>query len=481
MAFPIDFQQTGGWCEAIQPAARRRFTASAAILIAMVVSVAPVFAQGGPASSFLGGQSAAPQAQSAPLTLTLQDALVRAQKNEPQFLALLNTAGLAREDAVQARAALLPSAGLRSEYLNTQGNGVFPSGRFVTNDGVHVYREWAVLHQDLSPGTFTKSGYQRAIAAEAVARAKAEVARRGLVVTTTRAYYALVGAQRKYATAQLALDQAQRFLTISQDLERGGEAPHSDVVKAQIQYNAQDLVLREAKLAMDSARLDLAVLLFPDFNQNFQAVDDLHLTSALPPLQEVQTMARRENPDLLAAMETVRGADLDVKIARQAFLPTLTVDLDYGLEANQIGWNTIVAADPQKGAVPSVGYFLTGSLNLPVWDWGARRSRLRQAELRRSQANVELSATQRVLLRNLSGFYEEAQTARDELDLLRQSTDLATENLRLNTLRYQAGEATILELVDAQNTLNQARNAYDDGLVRYRVALANLQTVTGPF
>jgi outer membrane protein TolC len=192
-------------------------------------------------------------------------------------------------------------------------------------------------------------------------------------------------------------------------------------------------------------------------------------------------MARRENPDLLAAMETVRGADLDVKIARQAFLPTLTVDLDYGLEANQIGWNTIVAADPQKGAVPSVGYFLTGSLNLPVWDWGARKSRLRQAELRRSQANVELSATQRVLLRNLSGFYEEAQTARDELDLLRQSTDLATENLRLNTLRYQAGEATILELVDAQNTLNQARNAYDDGLVRYRVALANLQTVTGPF
>ena len=67
------------------------------------------------------------------------------------------------------------------------------------------------------------------------------------------------------------------------------------------------------------------------------------------------------------------------------------------------------------------------------------------------------------------------------MDLLRQSADLATENLRLNTLRYQAGEATILELVDAQNTLNQARNAYDDGLARYRVALANLQTLTGTF
>jgi outer membrane protein TolC len=407
--------------------------------------------------------------------------LARAQQNEPQFFALRNAADLAHEDTLQAHAALLPSAGLRSEYLNTQGNGVFPSGRFVTNDGVHVYREWAVFHQDLSPGTFTRSGYRRAIAAEAVARAKTEVGRRGLVVTATRAYYALVGAQRKYATAQLALEEAQRFLTISQDLERGGEAPHSDVVKAQIQYNAQDVVLREAKLAMDTARLDLAVLLFPDFNQNFQVVDDLHLTSALPPLQEAQVLARRENPDLVAAVQTVRGADLDVRIARQAFLPTLTVDVDYGLEANQIGWNTIVAADPQKGPVPSAGYFLTGALTLPVWDWGARKSRLRQAELRRNQANVELTFTQRELLRNLSGFYEEAQTTRDELDLLRQSTDLATENLRLNTLRYQAGEATILELVDAQNTVIQARNAYDDGLVRYRVALANLQTVTGPF
>ena len=63
------------------------------------------------------------------------------QQNEPSFLAAVNGARLAHEDSVQARAALLPSAGLRSDFLNTQGNGVFPSGRFVTNDGVHLSRE----------------------------------------------------------------------------------------------------------------------------------------------------------------------------------------------------------------------------------------------------------------------------------------------------------------------------------------------------
>jgi len=48
-------------------------------------------------------------------------------------------------------------------------------------------------------------------------------------------------------------------------------------------------------------------------------------------------------------------------------------------------------------------------------------------------------------------------------------------------LRYEAGENTILELVDAQTTLIQSRNAYEDGLVRYRMAIANLQTLTGIF
>jgi len=58
---------------------------------------------------------------------------------------------------------------------------------------------------------------------------------------------------------------------------------------------------------------------------------------------------------------------------------------------------------------------------------------------------------------------------------------LAAEGLRLTTLRYQAGESTVLEVVDAQNTLTQARNAYADGQARYRTALATLQTVTGSF
>ena len=67
----------------------------------------------------------------------------------------------------------------------------------------------------------------------------------------------------------------------------------------------------------------------------------------------------------------------------------------------------------------------------------------------------------------------------NELAGLSRSADLAAESLRLTTLRYKNGESTVLEVVDAQTTAALANNAYQDGAVRYRVALANLQTLTG--
>jgi outer membrane protein TolC len=423
----------------------------------------------------------ASSSKEAPSTLTLKDAIALAEKNDPAMLAATSDALSANEDRKQARAALYPSLSGRSEYLGTQGDGILPQGRFVTNDGVHVYRDWAVVHQDLSPGVLSRVAVQRATAAEAIARAKVEITRRGLAATVAKNYYALIVAERKYATAQQALDQAQHSLKISQGLERGGEVAHSDVVKSQLQENNQQQALQETKLGMENARLDLAVLLFRDFNENFSIVDDLDLAPTLPPFDDVETMAGRRNPTLAAAMETVRTARLDVTIARQAFLPTLTVDGVEGIEANAFALHSATAANKEIGPVPNLGYFVTASLNIPVWDWGIRRSKVRQSELKQKEAAADLSFTQRTLIKNVHSFYDEAQTARQQIDLLRSAVDLASEGLRLSTLRYQAGEATIVELTDAQTSLVQSRNAYDDGLVRYRLAVSNLQTMTGTF
>lgn len=419
-----------------------------------------------------------PSNAGAPLTLTLQDALQRAQVNSPEFRAALTELGLAHEDKVQGRAALLPGVNYNNSIVYTQGNNTHSNTpTFIANNGVHEYISQGNVHQDFSLATYGE--FRRAAAAEAVAKARAEIATRGLVVTVVKAYYGLVVAQRKYGTEQLAGEEARKFLDISQKLEKGGEVAHSDVIKASIQFQQQQRDLQEARLEMGKSRLELAVLLFPDFNENFSVVDDLQMPQALPQFPEAQAMAGRKNPDLRAALASVQAANHEVTSAWGNLIPTASVDYFYGIDASRFATRQF---DPISGVfINNLGSSIVGTVQVPIWHWGANLSKLKQADLRRNQARVELSFAQRQLLANLRTFYDEAETSRSELDSLRQSAELAGESLRLVTLRYQAGESTVLEVVDAQNTVTQARNAYADGQARYRTAIATLQTVTGNF
>jgi outer membrane protein TolC len=412
----------------------------------------------------------------APLTVTLQDAIARARKNNPEYRAALTAYGSAKEDRVQGRAALLPGVNYDAGFLYTQGNGT-SAGRFIAANGVHEYLSQGNVHQELSLQGI--ADYRRTLAAEAVAQARSEIAARGLVVTVVQAYYHFVVAQRKYDTAQRAATQGRRFLDISQKLEQGGEVAHSDVIKAQIQFQQQRRDLQESELEMNRSRLELAVLVFTDFNENFSVVDDLQTPEPLPSLAEAQAAAARQNPELRAAVSILQEARQEVGVAWSGFLPSVKLDYFYGIDANHFATRQF---DPvSQVPVRNLGYAATATLQLPVWNWGANRSKLKQASLLREQAQVELTFTQRQLLANLRTLYDEARIARAELDSLNESADLGAESLRLTTLRYQSGEATVLEVVDAQNTATLTRNAFSDGQSRFRLALASLQTLTGNF
>jgi outer membrane protein TolC len=427
------------------------------------------------------GASATP-ASGPPLTITLQDALQRARQNDPQYRAAITDLGLAREDRVQARAGLLPNLNYNNSFIYTQGTSPLPAScatstlgcptsKFIANNGVHEYISQADVHQAVSLTSF--ADYRRTSAALAQVRAKAEIAARGLVVTVTQSYYGLVVAQRKYATAQRAAAEAGRFLDVSQKLEGGGEVAHADVIKARIQAQQQQRDLQETQLGMERRRLDLAVLLFPDFNQDFAVVDDLQIPEPLPTFAEVEAAGKKNNPDLRAALAVLEGANHEVTAAWGGLLPTLGIDYFYGIDSNQFAIRT--------NGVRNLGYSAVATLQIPIFSWGADRSKLKQAELRRDQAYVELTFAQRQLLGHLRQFYGEAEASRLEMESLASSAELAADSMRLTTLRYQAGESTVLEVVDAQNTLTLARNAYDDGQARFRIAVANLQTMTGNF
>jgi outer membrane protein TolC len=417
-------------------------------------------------------QQAAP-ATSPTLRLTLQDAMVRARKNSTQFQAAQTDSAIARQDRYQAGTALLPSVNYNTQAIYTKSNGPGNGVRFIANNSVHEYISQGNVHDvfDLA----SVSNFRRASAAAAVARARAEIASRGLVVTVVQSYYAVAAAQQKLEAAQKTAGEGDRFLKLTQDLERGGEVAHSDVVKAELQMQERRRQLLEAQLALLNSRLDLAVLIFPDFNDNYEVADDLHAPAPLPTLAEVQQQAARDNPDVRAALATVREAGADVTASRAGYLPSLSLDYWYGIDAPQFAANSVI--NGQKFS--NFGSAASATLNIPIWNWGATQSRIKQSELRRSQAQRELSLAQRKLLAEIKSLYAESETALNEQGGLSRSAELAAESLRLTTLRYTNGEATVLEVVDAQTTFAQASSAYQDGAVRYRVSLANLQTLTG--
>ncbi len=427
-----------------------------------------------------------PLAAQAPVVITLQDALARAKQYGTQIQSANLNGALAKEDSTQAKAAALPSLNAFNQFIYTEGNGT-PSGVFVANDGVHVYNEQAWVHQEVL-SLVRRGEIHRAMAAEAVAKAKIEVARRGLNATVVQDYYAIVAAQRRFVNAQTSLREADGFVDITQKQEKGGEAAHADVIKAQITQQQRRRDLQDAELNIEKARIALGVLIFPDFRSDFSAEDDLQQPALLPPMPEALAKATSTSPDLQAAKAGVDQAGYDVSVARYGYLPSLSLDFFYGIDANQFAAQSgYPTQDTGRSTLPNyqvpnrqnLGYAGQVTLNIPVWNWGATRSKVRQAQFKQQQAQLDLTLAQKTLQGNLAAAYSEAQAAQAQLDSLRGSSDLSAESLRLTLLRYQAGEANALEVVDAQTTLALARNAYDDGLARFRMALALLESLTG--
>jgi outer membrane protein TolC len=427
--------------------------------------------------------STATQAGTTPVAITLDEAISRARVNEPGFAAAVAASRVSNLDRSIARAALLPNVVYHNQFIYTQpANGATGSGnasaessvansppRFIANNAVHEYVSQGVVTETIGLQQIT--AVSRASAAAAVASAEMEIARRGLVSAVVGLFYGSLAADRKLAVAERAAREASSFTVLTQQRETAREAAHADVVKAQLQQQQRERDLADARLQVERSRLELGVLLFPDPRAPFS----LTASATVPPLAsrvEVNAAATRSNPELQSAMSSLRVSGLDVTEARAAYLPDLGLNFAYGIDAAQF-------AARGSDSVRNLGYSATATLDIPVWDWLSTQHKVRQAEILRDAAKTSLTATQRRLIAQLDESYAEASVAREQLQSFDLSAQTAEESLRLTRLRYAAGEATVLEVVDAQNSLISAELAREDGIVRYQTALAKLQLLTG--
>jgi outer membrane protein TolC len=287
----------------------------------------------------------------------------------------------------------------------------------------------------------------------------------------SHAYYNIRAGADRLAVAQRALDEANRFVEVTQRREEGREAAHVDVIKARLGQQQRQRELAEAGLGTEKANLELGILLYPDPSRKFAVVEET-APPMLPDRPSVEAAARAKNPELRSALATLQASQATALSAWAGLMPDLALNYSYGIDAPQFASNG-------PGGARNLGYSASATVDVPIWDWLTSERKVKEARIRSQASKVALSAAQRRMLADLTEAYNEADSARQQLASLDASVADAREALRLTNLRYVNGESTVLDVVDAQNTLVAAENGQVDGVVRYHLALAQLETLSG--
>jgi outer membrane protein TolC len=166
----------------------------------------------------------------------------------------------------------------------------------------------------------------------------------------------------------------------------------------------------------------------------------------------------------------MRAAGQEIRIARADRLPSLTYSINGGFDTDSLKGPRLKEHSGVSAAI---------TLTVPIFDWGATRSKERQAKLRVQVAENERAIATRGFTQEFYAARAQAANALTRITLAREGVAKAQDNLAASIARYRSGEAQIVEVTDAQTTLVAQRVALYQALFDYQIALEKLRRATG--
>jgi outer membrane protein TolC len=474
-----------------------RNTSEAKVGVRLLVVLAALTCSGGslsaqttpptsPQPTTLSTQSPPPSPDPAPLPqstqpaqnanpLTLEEALSLANAQASTFHEAGLNEQIAAEDVKQAQAAFLPKVSAPLSYIYTspalgQPPGTPRAPSFIANNAISEYEALVNVSGDFDIAGKLRATRARNRALLAAAHAGTEVARRALVQAVLETYYGLALAIAQRTAAEGNLAAAEEFERITSLLLSGGEIAAVDLTRAQLQTTVRRDELERARANEEVAAGSLRVLVGYDFTRPISTTD---LALILPNDTELQQFNPTEisrRPEFAQLEAQLRAAKQDIRIARSDRLPALLYSMNGGFDTDSLRGPSL---KEHSGVSASV------SLAIPIFDWGATKSRERQARLR-----VQVTENERTLA--LRGFTQQffaaralATSAATRVRSAREGVLQAQNNLAASIARYRAGEAQIIEVTDAQTMLVTQRTALYQALFDYQTALGRLRQATG--
>lgn len=380
------------------------------------------------------------------------------------------------------------SAIAQGEALGIARSELFPLLSAVTVSGVQrdeipfgtrFYRETVAAFQaslDLSYTVFDFGARRARIDAERARLLAANFAfndiHRNLIVQVQQAYYRLLNASGQEAAARASLANAEQVQEAAEARLQHGLATLPDVLEArsataQAQYDLQAILGVEQ---ITRGNLATALGLPAATTIAIQPLDEIPTPESITEtVEQVMERALAQRPDLQALAANVRAANAERREARSAFYPDLKFEAEPTAESAYFQQQTL----PWGHTADLTGH-LALTLNWTVFDGGARRSRLEQAEadIRASQARV--SAVSDRIEDEVWAAYANLTTAFRQREAATTLLTAATESYNSSLESYNYGVRNLLDVTAAQKTLAAARSA--DVLARTQVltALADL-------
>jgi outer membrane protein TolC len=402
-------------------------------------------------------------------SVTVEQAVQLALRNASLYRQAQVDERIAREDVRQARASFLPQFSIPLSYIGTTSSRYrLPDEpltfSFVSASAINETSAFINASGTIDLAGRLRAALRRSRAQLAAARAGTEVARRVLAISTVDAYYGLALARQKRRLADETLALAEAFVKIAENLKARGEVGETDVLRARSAALLRRDELEQARAAESAAMDLLRVLTGVDF-----ATHIAHplLTDDLPTANDFQGYTEellKSRPELSQIESLKRAALEDARIARRELWPELTYSLSGGFDA----------ADFRPLTRYSGGQAVI-SLNIPVFNWGASRSRETQAKLRAESLDLQRESVLQQLKQEFYTARANALSAIERAAVTRAATEASQQSLTLTFAAYRLKKGTILDVIDAQSNYADARLAYYQAIADYRTNRIRLE------
>jgi outer membrane protein TolC len=296
-----------------------------------------------------------------------------------------------------------------------------------------------------------------------------------------RAFYGLTSVRARIAVAQSSLDAARTVQDATESRLTQGLATRPEVAlarqqAAQAMFDLEDVLAKER-----DAQVTLAESIGIPPTTPVQVTDFSDLPAGTDLQESVEKTIDRaleKRPDLLARVAALRASEAEVRRARAAYWPTLSLVGDVGSILGKARITTDGKSTPWFGATePSYGVGL--NLTWEIFDGGARQRRVELAEVARRSAQDEITATRDRAVSEVWKAYTDVKLAYRRLDVAAALLEASRQAYDDSLASYRLGLGTLTDLLAARRELSRARFVELDTKVQLLQSAAALAFNTG--